>query len=68
MNNLLEKLAELEHKQWQHWRSEVEEENQDLERNCWLKTPYGYLPEHIKEYDREWAKKVIKLLEKEGLK
>jgi len=60
-----EKLAELEHKQWAHW-TEYMLENLNLEnRERWkvqLRTTYKDLSEKEKESDRDWARKVIKLI------
>ena len=60
-----EKLAELEHKQWAHW-TEYMLENLYLEnRERWkvqLRTSYKDLSEKEKESDRDWARKVIKLI------
>ena len=61
---LLEKLAELEHQQWSHWINyQTKIPFQDWE--LWLKlanTPYSELSEGHKESDREWARKVLRLL------
>jgi small nuclear ribonucleoprotein (snRNP)-like protein len=61
----IEKLAALEHEQWAHWtRYLITHFDKD---NVWrwlqqCATPYEELSEKEKESDREWAKKVIDLL------
>ena len=74
---LIEELADLEHKQWAHWTSyfikQLEKtENNPLRRkaliNCWkseIKTPYNSLSEKEKESDRVWARKTIKIIDYE---
>lgn len=70
-NSLLEKLAELEHKQWIRWSVEIaHNENISQKRmdrwfECWK--DYKYLPEKVKNHDRKWARKAISLIEKEVL-
>jgi hypothetical protein len=63
--SLLELLAELEHEQWMAWSRtvapEVAEERRRRWQGCWI--PYRDLPEDVKEQDREWARKVLALLE-----
>jgi hypothetical protein len=78
MNNetkglLLEKLAELEHKQWCHWMKYQHGLRKSMvgyvyaqKYKGWLKlarTPYSELSEDKKESDREWARKVLEILE-----
>ena len=67
---VLEKLAELEHNQWIHlikylWRKNyLKKLGLPMERYKQLtKTPYSRLREHEKDSDREWAKKVLAVLE-----
>ena len=67
-NELLEALASLEHDQWVTWASDLmEKENLSEERvNRWeneCMMPYENLSEKMKEFDREWARKVIKIYE-----
>ena len=63
---LIEGLAELEHKQWVHWSKVVaQQENISKERlkrwkELWI--PYNELTEEMKEEDRKWARKVLKVL------
>lgn len=67
LDELREKLAELEHDQWVAWsRSLVASENISTERvERWSKfwVPYKKLSEEQKETDRVWADRVMKLLE-----
>ena len=64
---LLEKLAELEHQQWMAWASKVlETENiSDETRKRWESyfVPYVDLPDNIEELDRNYARKVLKILQ-----
>lgn len=78
MTSLLEKLAELEHEQWSHWMDYQNKKfspitdmtvdewyKQQEEWQRWDKlahTPYSKLTEKEKESDREWARKVLKIL------
>jgi len=63
---LREKLAELEHKQWQHWMKYMIDNisnGESVER--WrreMKTDYKDLTEKEKESDRKWADKVLKTI------
>jgi hypothetical protein len=63
---LLEKLAELEHQQWMAWAKKVlERENISPEtRSRWEScfVPYADLPDDIQEFDREYARKAIDIL------
>lgn len=62
---LLEKLAELEHKQWCHWIDYQEQDMDEAEWERWIalsKMTYAGLTEQEKESDREWARKVLKVL------
>jgi hypothetical protein len=64
--DLLERLAELEHEQWVAWSravaAEVEVDRRRRWEACWV--PYAELPEEVKEQDRVWARKVLALLGK----
>ena len=66
MSDLIEKLAELEHEQWIYWSKNIAETEQiasnRLERwkNLWC--PYSELTEEQKEQDREWARKVLQIV------
>lgn len=63
-DNVLERLAELEHEQWMHWSqsvaAEVSAERRQRWQACWV--PYADLPEEVKELDRQWARKVLETL------
>jgi hypothetical protein len=63
-DELLERLAEVEHEQWMAWSQSVAEEVSAERRQrwqmCWL--PYEDLPEEMKEQDRIWARKVLEAL------
>ncbi len=61
----LEKLADLEHKQWAHWTTYMLDNLTDKNIATWkqqIKTPYSGLSEKEKESDREWARKVLSIL------
>ena len=65
-DDLLEKLAELEHEQWCHWsKSIAEREDLGKERlehwkRLWI--PYSELREDQKAQDRAWARKAIRIV------
>jgi hypothetical protein len=65
-NDLLERLAALEHDQWAHWTrymlDNLTEENIARWRRQ-IETPYAELSEREKESDRNWARKVIEIIE-----
>jgi hypothetical protein len=62
--DLLEKLAELEHEQWLAWARGVVGEVTPERRARWQPffVPYTELDEKAKEDDRIWARKVLALL------
>ena len=78
---LIEKLANLEHKQWMHWSKDLAEQliSEDpyhnkfkigsrflLKLTKWREKywkPYEDLTEEAKDKDREWAEKVLKIVE-----
>jgi hypothetical protein len=66
-DNLLEKLAKLEHEQWIQWSRNIAQTEtispKRLKRWEKLWVHYSVLPEKQKETDREWARKVINTLE-----
>jgi len=68
---LLEKLAELEHNQWIEWSKEIAKTEKispnRLARWIPLWKPYINLDQEIQEQDRKYARKILILLEKEGL-
>jgi len=61
---ILEYLARLEHEQWMHWSKAIADKVDDDTRTrwsaCWM--PYEDLTEEQKQKDREWAMKVITIL------
>lgn len=75
---LIEKLAELEHEQWMYWSRAVVEQvlgdstsssfdvyKRMLEKHqSWLEywKPYEELSEEVKEHDRKWAYKAAKIM------
>lgn len=63
----LERLAELEHEQWMTWARTILETEPDLSagrRERWgpMLVPYADLPEDVKEFDREWARKALEVV------
>lgn len=63
---IIEKLAELEHEQWAHWTKYMLDNLTDENIARWkrqIEAPYEELSEKEKESDREWARKVLKILE-----
>jgi hypothetical protein len=67
-DELLEKLAELEHEQWAAWARAVAGEVSPQRRDRWQTSfvPYAELTEGAKEEDRLWARKVLDLLRRCG--
>lgn len=66
---LLERLAELEHRQWVHWTLYMIGNLTVENMNRWVEqcaTPYAALSEAERESDRNWARKVMGILEGEG--
>ena len=66
---LREKLANLEHEQWMAWTKYLVD-NENLSRTLierWKKNwkPYLDLDENVKDADRIWADKVLKLIKEE---
>jgi hypothetical protein len=66
---LIESLAEIEHEQWMHWSKAVAGDVSDATRNKWQRSwvAYAELKEEVKEADRVWARKVVKLLRQRRL-
>jgi len=64
--DLLEKLAELEHLQWIEWSKNISEKEKLSKKRLkrWKEfwVIYQDLPETIKEDDRKWARKTLKVL------
>ena len=61
-DKLMEKLADLEHDQWSHWTRHMLDNLTDENIARWrrqIDTPYSELSEKEKDSDREWAKKII---------
>lgn len=67
--NLLEALAEIEHRQWRHWSQSAAGDVASVTRDKWRRNwiPYSELPEDVKEADRVWAREVIALLKAQKL-
>jgi len=65
-SELLERLSDLEHQQWANWaQSILKTENISEERKARWSTmfvDYNELTEEIKEYDREYARKVMAIV------
>jgi hypothetical protein len=60
--DLRERIAAIEHEQWEHWSRTVAEQGLTPERierwhRYWV--PYADLDEPTKDFDREWADKVL---------
>ena len=70
-NQLIEKLADLEHNQWWEWSRELSRKEklskERLDRWDKLWTFYKFLSEKLKEQDRIYARKVVDILKEEGL-
>ena len=63
---ILEELSDLEHKQWSHWTKYMLDNLTDENIDTWkkqIKTDYEDLSEKEKDSDREWARKVLKIVE-----
>lgn len=75
MNNLLEKLAALEHEQWAHWTEHMLDNLTEENTARWrgqIAASYADLTEEEKDKDREWARRVwgvvLEHFRKEGRK
>ncbi len=67
--DLIEELAELEHKQWWDWAKDILKSEDITEERAkrWKENsfkPYKDLSEEQKDMDREWAEKVLKIVKK----
>ncbi len=65
--SILEELSELEHIQWAKWTKHMLENLTPENVKKWkrqIKTPYTQLSEKEKESDREWARKILKIVKK----
>jgi hypothetical protein len=65
MDELLEKLAELEHKQWQRFARAVISEVAPQRQSRWKKyfIPYDKMDDKAKNLDREQAKRVMEIVD-----
>ena len=66
---LIEELAELEHDQWMKWAKDILKSEDITEERAkrWKKESfksYKDLSEEQKDMDREWAEKVMKIVNK----
>jgi len=69
--DLIEKLADLEHQQWAHWTDYFVRNSNSENIQRWKlqsKTPYSNLSEKDKEKDRIWARKILELIKFRNLK
>lgn len=72
MKSKLEELAELEHEQWMKWAKALIPELESLDKEKIQKRikrwkeecfkPYSELTDEMKEFDREWARKVLDIV------
>ena len=67
MDNLLEKLAALEHAQWSYWAKQIlaTENISEARSERWkisTNMKYEDLEEDEKDFDRMWAKKVLEIV------
>lgn len=63
---LLERLSDLEHQQWAHWTKYMLDNMTDENIARWKKqidTEYENLSDKEKESDREWARKVMNIMD-----
>ena len=67
-DELIEELSDLEHEQWMKWSKELAKKEKLSEERVerWEKDwkPYDKLRDDIKEFDRIWARKVLKIVNK----
>lgn len=68
--DIIEKLASLEHDQWMEWAKNIlkEEKISKKRKDRWEKEcfkPYEDLSEEMKEFDRKWARKALKIVKKD---
>ena len=66
INELVGKLAELEHEQWMCWAKNImdTEDISDERRERWEKymIPYDELPDDVKRMDRDWARRAFNIM------
>ena len=69
IEELVERLAEIEHAQWMHWSQAVAANVTAPLRSKWQRSwiDYAELPEELKEADRVWARKVVSLFRQHKL-
>lgn len=65
MNTLIDRIAEIEHRQWMQWAKTLLEKEPGISeerRKRWesLFVDFDELSEEWKEYDREWARHVLR--------
>ena len=65
-DELREKLAELEHKQWMCWAKDIMKQEKISKKKIirWKKCmiPYKKLSEEMKDFDRKWADVIISII------
>ena len=68
-DEMREELADLEHEQWMKWAKDIiksedisKDRKERWEKECFK--PYSKLSNEMKDFDREWADKVIKIFNK----
>jgi predicted YcjX-like family ATPase len=68
-DDLIEDLAEIEHEQWVHWSQAVAGKVTGPTREEWERSwvAYADLTDDLKEADRVWARKVVKLLRRRNM-
>jgi hypothetical protein len=62
VEDLVERISEVEHEQWAHWTKYMLDNLTDENIARWrrqIETPYNQLTEREKESDREWARKAM---------
>ena len=71
---LREKLAALNHEQWMRWAKDIQAwvSPEDQQRWRWEEwpqymVPYEELAEEAKDKHREWADKILELIDDEGI-
>ena len=66
-DDLLERISALIHEEWMSWAKDVMDRKDELPERFekWEKemVPYEELSEDAKEYDREWGRKFIELIQ-----
>jgi hypothetical protein len=64
-DSLLEQLSAIEHEQWMKWAGDIIDVVPPELKYKWKRNmkPYQDLTEEVKEMDREWARKIIDIIE-----